>query len=181
MWWVSAALAAEPCDSLRADLPADDRFARGVIVVDKSDRRIGFVRGAAVVGCWAIGLGGAGDEGAKERRGDQRTPEGWYRTSDKPWSRFYGALAITYPNADDARRGLAAGRITQLQHDALVAAERRGSSPSQSTVLGGDILVHGGGSGSDWTLGCIALDDADLDELRALLPPDRRAWIYLRG
>src|SRR6185436_18033747 len=118
--------------------------------------------------------------GRKERRGDERTPEGWYRTSDKPWSRFKGALALTYPNADDARRGLDAGRVTPAQHDAIAAAARRGSMPSQSTALGGDILVHGGGSGSDWTLGCIALDDADLDALRALLPADRRVWIYIR-
>jgi hypothetical protein len=43
-----------------------------------------------------------------------------------------------------------------------------------------DVGYHGGGSGSDWTLGCIALDDADLDALRALLPADRRSWIYVR-
>ena len=180
MWWLSTALAAEPCDALRADLPADERFAHGVVVVDKSDRRIAFVRGDQVVGCWPVGLGGGGDAGTKERRGDLRTPEGWYRTSDKPWSRFYGALALAYPNEDDARRGLAAGRITRVQHDAIVAAVRRGSSPPQSTPLGGDILVHGGGSGSDWTLGCVALDDADLDALRALLSPDGRSWIYIR-
>jgi murein L,D-transpeptidase YafK len=180
MWWLSAAFAAEPCDALRLDLPADDRFVHGAVVVDKSDRRIGFVRGDDVVGCWAIGLGAGAVAGAMERRGYQRTAVGWYRTSEMPWSRFYGALALAYPNEDDAHRGLAADRITRSEHDAIVAAVRRGSGPSQATALGGDILVHGGGSGSDWTLGCIALDDADLDALRALLPADRRSWIYIR-
>ena len=44
--------------------------------------------------------------------------------------------------------------------------------PPQRTPLGGEILIHGGGSASDWTLGCVAMDNAHIDALRATLPND---------
>ena len=43
-------------------------------------------------------------------------------------------------------------------------------TPPWDTKLGGEIFVHGRGSKSDWTLGCIALDDADIEELYRLVP-----------
>jgi lipoprotein-anchoring transpeptidase ErfK/SrfK len=39
-----------------------------------------------------------------------------------------------------------------------------------NTALGGEIFIHGHGSGSDWTWGCVALDDADIQELYSLIP-----------
>ncbi len=152
--------------------------ARHLIVVRKAARTVQlFSRGAAVTGsgmgeraCYRIGLGFT-PEGPKAREGDGRTPEGWYTTSDKPWSTFYAAIAVHYPNAADARAGAASGRISPRQSDAILAAEVAGRKPAQTTPLGGEILLHGGGSSTDWTLGCIALEDADIDDLRTHLPP----------
>ena len=150
-----------------------------LVVVRKATRTVQlFRRGRAVAGkgldekaCYKVGLGFA-PEGHKQVEGDGRTPEGWYRTSDKPWSSFYAAIAVHYPNADDAAAGLADKRITASVARSISDAVKRDEKPPQTTALGGEILLHGGGSGTDWTLGCIALDDADIDALRAALPKD---------
>lgn len=104
--------------------------------------------------------------GPKLARGDLKTPEGFYYTcvrNDK--SQFHLSIGISYPNAADALRGLAAGIITQQQHDAVVAAERLRARPPWDTGLGGEIMIHGGGSDRDWTAGCVALDDDAVDFL----------------
>jgi murein L,D-transpeptidase YafK len=152
----------------------DPRLRAGaLIVVQKDARRVQlFSGGQAVPGtCTTVALAAGYVSGHKQRQGDLRTPEGWYRTSDRPWSQFHGAITVHYPRAEDAARGLRAGLITQAQHDAIVAAERAGHAPPMNTALGGQIVVHGGGASADWTLGCPALDDPDIDRLRALLPP----------
>ncbi len=162
----------------------DARLEGPVLVIQKEARRLQWFRdGRAVavegtLACWRIGLGGQ-PEGTKVQRGDQRTPEGWYRTSDKPWSSFYGAIAVHYPNVEDARRGRQAGLITEAQQKAILAALASGQKPVQSTRLGGEILLHGGGSDRDWTLGCVAMEDADLDRLRDLLPPDQEVHLLI--
>lgn len=148
------------------------------MVVRKGERRVQlFSDGQAVAGpgeegrmCFAVGLGPS-PVGDKSAEGDGRTPEGWFRTSDKPWSSFYGAIAVHYPAADDAEAALAAGRISEATAASISKAVGAGRKPPQQTALGGEILLHGGGSGSDWTLGCIALDNDHLDALRAALPP----------
>lgn len=84
-----------------------------------------------------------------------------------------------YPNADDAAAGLADGRLSAGQRDAIDRALAAGIKPPQRTSLGGEILVHGGGGDRDWTLGCVALDDADIDALRARLPADMTTDILI--
>lgn len=160
-----------------------------LIVVEKEARRLGLYRGGALVtldgapACWPVALGitdaGVYPPGPKVRQGDRRTPEGLYATSDKPWSSFKNAIAVHYPNADDAAAGLRAGLISQAQHDAIVAAVKAGKKPSQETRLGGEILIHGGGSAADWTWGCVALDDDELLTLRAALPPGMVAEVLI--
>lgn len=160
-----------------------------LMVVEKEARRIGLYRQGALVtlngapACWPVALGitdaGAYPPGHKVRQGDRRTPEGLYATSDKPWSSFKNAIAVHYPNAADAAAGLRSGLITQAQHDAIVAAVKAGKKPSQETRLGGEILVHGGGSAADWTWGCVALDDAALITLRAALPAGMVAEVLI--
>jgi hypothetical protein len=152
-----------------ADLPTpqDPRLqGAGVIVVLKAARHAATYSGGHLLGCWPVGLAYTYIPGHKQRQGDLRTPEGWYRTSDKPWSSYYSAIAVHYPGKADAVRGLAEGLITQAQHDAIVDAIDVGEKPPQRTKLGGEILLHGGGSGSDWTLGCVAFDDGHIDALR---------------
>lgn len=140
-------------------------------------------RGGGAPSCWRVALGidrnGEHPSGPKTRRGDSSTPEGWYRTSDKPWSSFYHAIAVHYPNAEDATRGLAAGLVTEHQYEAIVQALERDEKPLQTTRLGGEILIHGGGSHRDWTLGCIAMNDVDIDALRAALPDDMRTDLLI--
>jgi len=109
-----------------------------------------------------IGLGNA-PVGRKSRQGDRKTPEGtYYVTHKNSKSQFYLSLGISYPNADDAKAGLESGLITPAQYAAIEEADRQRQSPPQNTRLGGDIFIHGRGAQSDWTWGCIALDDEDM-------------------
>lgn len=151
----------------------------GVIVVFKESRRLGLYADGQRKGCWPVGLASTYVEGHKQRRGDMRTPEGWFRTSDKPWSNFYAAIAVHYPEAVDAERGVEQGLISTGQRDEILSALERGDKPPQNTRLGGEILIHGGGGSSDWTLGCVALDDADIDELRKGLPKSMRTDVLV--
>jgi len=155
-----------------------------LIVVQKAVRRIQrFERGTSLQRedgtpvCWTVGLGPA-PEGHKLRQGDGRTPEGWYRTSDKPWSQWYAAIAVHYPNAEDATAGRARGRINKSTERSIRKALTQGMKPPQQTPLGGEILIHGGGS-VDWTLGCVGMDNEDLDTLRASLPDGMRADVLI--
>lgn len=159
---------------------ADPRLrAASLLVVEKGARRLGLYRGGRLAMCTRIALGVGGPEGDKEREGDRRTPQGWYRSSDKPWSKFEGAIAVHYPNADDARAAQRAGRIDEATAKRIVRALRRGQKPPQNTALGGEILIHGGGSRWDWTAGCIALSDTDLAVLRAEMPADMATDILI--
>ena len=111
---------------------------------------------------FAIGLGSA-PVGRKSRRGDRKTPEGtYYITHKNAKSQFYLSLGISYPNADDAKAGAESGLITPAQYAAIEGADRDRQRPPQNTPLGGDIFIHGRGAQSDWTWGCIALDDEDM-------------------
>jgi hypothetical protein len=139
-----------------------------LIVVRKAARRLAVYSDRRKVACYSIGLGFS-PKGHKKVEGDGRTPEGWYRTSDKPWSSFDNAIAIHYPNADDAIAAAEDGRISARTRDRIVSDLRARRVPPQSTKLGGAVLIHGGGSSTDWTLGCVALDDDDLLDLRRVI------------
>ncbi len=128
--------------------------------------------------CFRVGLGFA-PQGHKTQQGDGRTPEGWYHTSDKPTSQFYGAIAVHYPNEHDAEVGAQSGRITPGQRTKIVRSLQNNTKPPQRTALGGEILIHGGGGETDWTLGCIALDNGELDRLRASLPGGMRTQVLI--
>jgi len=124
-----------------------------------------------------IALGRAPDA-AKQRRGDARTPEGDYRISGPAQtSRFHRFLPIDYPSRADAERGLAEGRIGRADYRAIIDAHDRGVPPPQQTNLGGHLGFHGEGArwhgwlDLDWTQGCIALRDEDIDQLVDLAPP----------
>lgn len=110
----------------------------------------------------------------KERRGNNgdpdhwRTPEGeFFVASKNAGSQFYKAFVLNYPNAEDAARGLEDGLITQEQYDAIVHAERRFGMPPMNTELGGWIEIHGDGTGKrqNWTQGCVAIQNIQMDRL----------------
>ena len=120
------------------------------IRVDKSERRMELLRDGKVIKAYRILLGDA-PIGHKRQQGDERTPEGRYSISfrnDK--SRFHLSLRISYPNAADRAQ-----------------AQARGVDP------GGDIMIHGKtppGYSRDWTDGCIALTDQQIEEVWRLVP-----------
>jgi hypothetical protein len=137
--------------------------------IEKGARRIALLSGGKEVRSFRAGLGFA-PEGQKEREGDGRTPEGrFYVCTRNPKSRYHLFLGLSYPRAEDAARGLAAGRIDAATA-AKVSATARPACPPWETPLGGAVGIHGRGASRDWTLGCIALEDADMDELWLACP-----------
>jgi murein L,D-transpeptidase YafK len=140
------------------------------ILIRKAERRLVLYGDDREIFSCRVGLGGA-PEGTKTRQGDNRTPEGYYRVCTRnPRSLFHLFLGLSYPNEADARRGLAAGLISKTQHRRILEAIRARRQPPWNTALGGAIGIHGSGSSADWTLGCIALDDPDIELLWALCP-----------
>ena len=109
---------------------------------------------------------GANALGSKRQRGDRATPEGRYRIVEKKdvgRSSYHRALLLDYPNAADRER--------------FEAAKRRGEIP-RSALIGGQIEIHGeGGRGQNWTDGCVALANADIDDLFARVRPGTRVAI----
>jgi len=135
------------------------------IVVLKSKRRLELYSDGAVVRTYKVGLG-LNPVPDKKRQGDRATPEGdFYVFTKNDKSAFYLSLGISYPNAEDAERGLRDGLISRAVHGAIVKAIKGKATPPQNTALGGDIYIHGNGASSDWTLGCVALENEDIREL----------------
>lgn len=128
------------------------------LVVLKSERKLVLMRGNHVLRVYNVALGRY-PEGRKQREGDAKTPEGTYTIDYKlTKSGFYKAIHISYPNASDVAR-----------------ARRRGEKP------GGKIMIHGlannwtakqiGHPWLDWTQGCIAVTNREMDEIWRLVDP----------
>ena len=135
------------------------------IVVYKNARKLEFYSGKTLLRTYRIGLGFS-PVADKVREGDGATPEGeFYVFVKNNKSAYYLSLGVSYPNVEDADRGLRDGLITTSQHDAIVEAHRKKIGPPQYTKLGGLIYIHGNGAKSDWTWGCVALENEDMKEL----------------
>jgi murein L,D-transpeptidase YafK len=137
-------------------LPTPQQKATRVLVL-KSEHKMQLFSGETVIKTYTVALG-RGGLAPKQRQGDHLTPEGLYQIDRRNKnSRFYRALHVSYPNEADRERAL-----------------KLGADP------GGDIMVHGitnglGWLGSmhrmiDWTNGCIAVTDAEMDEIWSLVP-----------
>lgn len=118
----------------------------------------------------AIGRKGAG---LKHHRGDDITPYGNYRIG---WvgerSNFHKFFGLNYPSVQDAEIGLKRGIISERNYSDIVTAHNLNTVPPQDTPLGGKIGIHGIGAGDatvhqlfDWTHGCIALTNQQIDHL----------------
>ncbi len=127
------------------------------VLIEKKGRRLTLLSRGEVIKTYKIALGGD-PMGPKEREGDNKTPEGFYIIDSRnKGSRYYLSLHISYPNETDEKR-----------------AKELGVSP------GGDIMIHGikngfswvGAlhSGVDWTKGCIAVTDKEIEEINRLVP-----------
>ncbi len=140
------------------------------VVVEKGARRLKLYSGGELVRVRRVALGFE-PSGDKVRQGDGRTPEGEFRICMKnERSNFYLSLGLTYPNAEDAERGLRDGLITRAQHKSITQALGAGRCPPWNTALGGEIFIHGGGTARDWTFGCVALENPEIKELFDALP-----------
>lgn len=140
------------------------------IVVKKSLRLLELWDGINLISDYPVGLGGA-PEGHKQCEGDGKTPEGEYYVCTKNnHSNFYLSLGLSYPNTKDAQSALDDGRINKRTFDKIKNAIERKEKPSWRTPLGGEIMIHGHGSQSDWTAGCVAVDNEIMDILWRLCP-----------
>ena len=120
------------------------------ILIEKAARRMTVFRDGQAVRTYKIALGFA-PVGDKVQQGDGKTPEGVFTiTRRNPNSKYHLSLGIDYPHADDIARAKAAG-----------------------VDPGGDIFIHGQPNGfgklgtipNDWTAGCIAVSDKEIEEL----------------
>jgi murein L,D-transpeptidase YafK len=143
---------------------ASTRTIADRIVVEKAARTLTLYRGTTVLKTYRIALG-PNPKGAKEQQADGRTPEGVYVIDARNRnSAFHRALHISYPNVEDRRR----------------AAARR-------VRPGGDIMLHGlpnrwGAIGRahllrDWTNGCIAVTNAEIEQIWQMVPNGTRIEI----
>jgi murein L,D-transpeptidase YafK len=165
-----------------ADDPSCPRIAH--IEVRKRERRL-VARcdpGPAVVMKVALGREPVG---AKTSRGDHRTPEGSYVVSGpaKP-NRFHRFIPIDYPSRRDADAALATGAISATEHARILARRTHDRPPPQDTALGGGIGLHGEGprwqgesAAVDWTFGCIAVSDREIDFLAQRVKVGTPVWI----
>ncbi len=136
----------------------------------KSKRELRLFDGDRLIKTYHVALG-KNPVTRKEREGDKATPEGSYFVCLKnPKSKYHLALAISYPGPADAERGFKAGLISDAERKAILLADKNGKTPPWNTKLGGAICVHGNGSKPDWTWGCVALDNPDIEELYRLIP-----------
>jgi murein L,D-transpeptidase YafK len=161
---------AREIDSAATDSPISRPLLNPRIVVSKSKRRLTLYSSDNVVRTYRIALGSSPIED-KVQEGDRRTPEGdFYICIKNPRSKFYLSLGLSYPNQQHAERGLRDGLITSGQYEEIIGAVKAKRQPPQYTRLGGEIFIHGNGSQSDWTWGCVALDDKDIRELFDAVP-----------
>jgi len=156
----------DPARDRRAPLPP---LVRPRLLIEKSLHRLTVYDGGEAVKSYRCAIGGG--RGDKVREGDRRTPEGrFFVCVRNPRSKYVLSLGLSYPNAEDADRGLRDGLIRRAEHDEIRRAIRQGRQPPWDTDLGGEIMIHGCGAGRDWTLGCVALDDEDIRELYPAIP-----------
>lgn len=142
----------------------------GRIIIYKAARRLELWRGGDLRACFPIGLG-PNSRGAKTREGDGRTPEGAYFVCTRNrQSKYYLSLGLSYPGERDALRALERGLIGPEMCEYICARVREGLRPPWDTPLGGFIMIHGGGAHGDWTQGCVALENKDMDALWACCP-----------
>ncbi len=122
------------------------------VVVAKKDRTLTLMHQGQILKTYKVSLGGE-PAGPKVQEGDHKTPEGTYVLDRRnPKSKFYRSIHISYPNEQDRERAAKLG-----------------------VSAGGDIMVHGLPNGfgwlervhleRDWTDGCIAVTDREMDEI----------------
>ncbi len=135
------------------------------IVIKKATKKLFLYSEEKLLRTYPIKLG-FNPVGDKIRQGDKRTPEGsYYICMKNPRSKYHLSLGLSYPSIEDAERGLEQKLITKSDHDRIIERISKKSIPPWDTPLGGEIFIHGGGETWDWTYGCVALCNKDIEEL----------------
>ena len=155
---VLAACLVQPSQS-RAEVRAEvfRSFQVDKVLVLKSKRRMHLLRRGQILRTYQISLGRT-PAGKKVKQGDGKTPEGWYILDTRnPRSKFYLSMHVSYPNETDKARARTMG-----------------------VPAGGAIMIHGepnhlqnigfNGRGVDWTEGCIAVTNREMDEIWNTVP-----------
>jgi murein L,D-transpeptidase YafK len=139
------------------------------IRIDKSDHSLTLLDAGRTVKTYRVAIG-PGGPGPKRMEGDQVTPVGTYRVTGRIKGLFHQFLVVSYPNDEDRQR--------------FADLKKRGIIPKHKRI-GNGIGIHGTGhpdwngvhKESDWTLGCVALDDAEIDEVARLVKDGTRIVI----
>lgn len=150
------------------------------LLIDTAERTLQVMDGEQAVRRYeniAIGRNGAA---SRRALGDNQTPLGAFRISSiRKETRYHRFFGISYPALDDALRAHASGKIDDTELAIIRRAHELGQEPPSSTPLGGNIGIHGLGAGDprvhedfNWTDGCIALTNEQVDELAQ--------WVRLR-
>ena len=133
-----------------------------LVVIWKKKRVLALYNRNTLLKAYRIRLG-FNPQGQKQKEGDGRTPEGKYFVTHKnPYSKFFLSLGLNYPNQSDKTR-----------------AEKKGDNP------GSDIFIHGLGKKNiflhylfDWTNGCIAVTNKEIEEIYKKVEPGTVVYIY---
>jgi len=145
------------------------------IWVDTKHKKVNLMDKNSPIKVFTRAAFGAGGIGYKQKRGDNITPKGVYTigwNNDK--SDFRNFFGLTYPSIPDAQNGLKRHLINEGEYKAIVDANLQHTVPPQNTALGGAIGIHGLGTAKrrfikhrsfNWTEGCIALTNEQIDEL----------------
>ena len=142
-----------------------DAMSQPRVLVHKAAHVLEVYDGDRLMARIRVALGSA-PVGQKQQEGDGRTPEGtYYACMRNPKSKYYLSIGLSYPNTEDAQRGLDAGSISREQYERIADTIRRGARPPWDTPLGGEIMLPAGGTDGDWTAGCIAMAPEDMDYL----------------
>lgn len=132
---------------------------------------------------------GSGGSGNKLKRGDNKTPIGAYRIVHfKEDSRFHYFMQLNYPNAQDIFAGMQRKQLDPVEYDTMVKQMSRGYLADQRTTLGGAIGIHGLAEEDEdklklhhdenWTQGCVAMTNEEIDELRQYVKIGTPVFIF---
>ena len=181
-----AALLLLSCITPAPEAPAlkADRFADRLsslsgqlrLIIWKSQYTLTLYKGDTPIKTYRAVFGRGFLDGDKRMQGDRRTPEGdFYICTMNHSKRFYKFMGLSYPDLRHATDGLQSGMISRPQYLSIKKAIEERQPPPWDTRLGGAVGIHGrvleGASpgpsfvNMNWTDGCIALDNADVDEL----------------
>lgn len=167
-FWVSVSLFLTLAFSFQSDANSD-----AWILIDTSEQRLSIMQGSReqlVFNNIAIGRYGAS---SSRMQGDNRTPLGSFQISwIKQYHRYNRFFGINFPNQEVADLALSEKRISRQVWSSITKAIESSKIPPQNTPLGGYIGIHGIGRGDhaihtrfNWTNGCVALTNAQIDEL----------------